>query len=102
MEKLREFNGDFPENIPGQTIVIKTIPSAEQGDIESSLQSIARVKQIKEQYSDFQREELENEYMRLYSDFELHMRHQEDEQAILGLLVEQFGMTSEDLVKLRK
>ncbi len=45
--------------------------------------------------------ELEKEYTRINSDFDLAMHNQEKLSAILGILVEKHNLTTEDIKKLR-
>lgn len=89
---------------PGQTAVIVQPAriGGEPEEVEKVIQGNNRHKVLIAEYSQNSREDLEKEYRRINSDFKLRMKEEDKLQAILGVLVEKYNITSEDLNKLRE
>jgi len=82
--------------------VIVSRPGGETEEIERALQTIDRISQLKNGYEPLEREDLEKEYRRIYSDDDLSLKLKDNLSAILGVLVSKYHIESEDLKKLRE
>jgi hypothetical protein len=87
---------------PGEFVVGQIRPGGTLSDAEVALNQIERIDQIKKEVGEMERPDLEKEFTRINSDFDLTMKNQDKLHAIMGVLVDKFGATSEDVKKLRE
>lgn len=97
---MTEDNRKLPE--PGETRIFKIPKGGEPEEVKKVHDLIRDVEGLKEMYSEMEKEELVKEYKRIYSDFDLSMRMQNNLMAIAGLLVEKHKISDEDFRKLRE
>jgi hypothetical protein len=86
---------------PGSKVLVVSKLGGEPDEVEKTLNMIAKVNQLKTEYELMKKGDLENEYKRIYSDFELSMKLQSELSAILGVLVDKYSISDEDIKSLR-
>lgn len=75
------------------------------GEPEETLKALSMVEQgkiLQAEYEPMEKEDLEKEYRRIYSDFELAMKHDDRLRAIMGVLVDKYNIDNNDIDRLRK
>mgnify|MGYP001614347100 FL=1 len=87
---------------PGETKVSVTRLDGEPEEIEKALSMIEQGKKLQLEYEPMDQVDLEKEYQRIYSDFDLAMRHDDKLRAIMCVLVEKYHIDEKDIARLRK
>lgn len=87
---------------PDETKTIITRPGGEPEEVQKVLSIIEQDNKLQLEYEPMEQKDLEKEYIRIYSDFELSMKYEDRLRAILGVLVEKYKIKDEDMARLRK
>lgn len=82
--------------------VIMHRPGGEPEEIERASKMIDRGNELKTQYESMEKDDLEKEYSRIYSDDDLSLQLKDNLSAILSVLVSKYHIGNEELKKLRE
>lgn len=86
----------------GETKVIVTKLGGEPEEVQKALSMIEQGKKLELEYQPMEQAELEKEYKRIYSDFDLAMRHDDKLRAIMVVLVNKYHIDEKDIARLRQ
>ncbi len=87
---------------PGETKVIVTKLGGEPEEVQKALSMIEQGKKLELEYEPMEQADLEKEYKRIYSDFNLAMRHDDKLRAIMVVLVNKYHIDEKDIARLRQ